>query len=336
MMAAKEHPIAHKDVPGVAFANIGGSGSWGYRFPDGALAADGPLAVRRVEARLVFETPFGDSPPFGLYELTNRATGLTRRFLRVWMHGLQPGVVQPTPEDPHAGTAMRAAEKVFSVLRRAGTKWILVDASVGGINPLLDTWDLVIAHDFFDDMKRVPRLEEGGFVTLRRPYCPHLRRVLHDAAGRHLASYTALAQQLAGRPVYPKIVRRGVYVCPDGPWFESPAQILDYQRRGFDVVGKTLVPEVQLARAIGAHFACINPVVNPAEGLVDPDTGRQHDWTSEDLFRIYDQYGPIVSAMVLDALASVEADAPGCDCEALGSSRMRRAYPRFMEGAPDR
>ncbi|HEX2034987.1 MAG TPA: hypothetical protein VHS99_12450 [Chloroflexota bacterium] len=323
--------VALQHVPEVAFANVGGSGSWGYRFPEGVFAPDAPLQVRRLEGPLVFETPYGDSPPFGLYELSDARRGLRRPFLRVWMHGQQPGTVRGTPDDPYAGTPMRAAEKVFAVLRRARTKWILIDASVGGINRALDPWDLVIAHDFFDDMKRVPRMEDEVNLSLRYPYCRHLRRVLFEAAGRQLGRYTQLAQRVMGQPVYPKIVRRGVYVCPDGPWFESYAQIADYQHRGFDVVGKTLVPEVQLARAIGAHFGCLNPVVNPAEGLVDPDTGAVFPWGMKDLFRIYDAYGPVISAMVMEAMASIDTAAPGCLCEAVAQEGANHTYDRFLE-----
>jgi 5'-methylthioadenosine phosphorylase len=318
------------EIPRVQYANVGGSGSWGYRFPEGAFGDDAPLAVRRLEGGLVFETPYGASPPFGLYELTDRRTGQTKRFLRVWMHG-QDRREKPTLADPYAGTPMRSAEKTFWVLGQAGVTWILIDASVGGINPLLDTWDLVIAHDFFDDMKRVPWLESQRMFSLRRPYSPYLRRLLFEACGRHLARYTELAQRIAGEPVLPKIVKRGVYVCPDGPWFESPAQIRDYQQRGFDVVGKTVVPEVQLARAIGAQFACVNPVVNPAEGLVDPDSGAMYDWSSEDLFKIYDTYGPVISAMVLDAMASID---PACEEARRATAEAPfnpRNYAQFME-----
>ena len=323
--------MALRDVPQVLYANVGGSGSWGYRFPDGAFGADDPLSVRKLEGGLVFETPYGDSPPFGLYELHDRRSDARRQFLRVWMHG-QDRRVSSTVEAPHAASPMTAAEKTFWVLKQAGTRWILVDASVGGINPLLDTWDLVIAHDFFDDMKRVPWVDSQRMFSLRRPYSPYLRRLLFEAAGRQLARYTELAQRVSGQPIYPKIVRRGVYVCPDGPWFESPAQIRDYQQRGFDIVDKTVVPEVQLARAMGAQFACLNPVVNPAEGLVDPDSGRMYDWSSEDLFRIYDHYGPTITAIVLDAIAAIE---PECEEARQGFAEQPftpRNYYQYAEG----
>ena len=322
-----------RSVPAVAFAHVGGSGSWGFDYPRGVFGADQPLEVRRVDGPLVFETPYGPSPPFGLYELHDRQTDARRQYLRVWMHGLEPAD-ELTADDPYAATPMRAAEKVFSVLEQAGTRWVLIDASVGGINPLLDPWDLVISHDFIDDMKRVVRLGRHVSLSLRQPYCPYLRRLLFEAAGEQLPRYTALAQQVAGRPIYPKIVKRGIYVCPDGPWFESPAQIRDYQQRGFDIVGKTVVPEVQLARYIGVHFATINPVVNPAEGIADPDTGRVVPWSNADLATIYDHYGPTIAAMLLSALARVdEAQGEGqqCECAALRSLGGSSRFLRFIE-----
>ncbi len=68
------------------------------------------------------------------------------------------------------------------------------------------------------------------------------------------------------------------------------------------------------ARAIGAHFGSINPVVNPAEGLVDPDTGAVYPWQTADLLKIYRQYGPTMSAIVLEAMSRIDPDAPGCRC----------------------
>jgi 5'-methylthioadenosine phosphorylase len=318
-------------VPEVAFANIGGSGSWGYRFPEGVFESTSPLQVRRIDSGLVFDTPYGASPPFGLYELVDGARGSRRQFFRVWMHGLTPGEVQAGVEDPYAHTSMRASEKVFWVLREAKTRWILVDASVGGINRLLDTWDLVIPHDFFDDMKRVPRLDEGAFLRLRHPFCAHLRKLLFEAAVRAAPRLSALAQQLEDRVVYPNIIQRGVYVCPDGPWFESTAQISDYQLRGFDIVGKTLVPEVQLARAISAHFASLNPVVNPAEGLVDPDSGAMFAWRRSDLLRIYRSYGPIISAAILETIAAIDPERSGCSCQEYIGGHTFAEFSQFME-----
>jgi 5'-methylthioadenosine phosphorylase len=317
--------------PSVPFANVGGSGSWGYRFPEGVFGPTDSLQVRLVERGLSWDTPFGTSPPFGLYELTDRASGATRQFLRVWMHGLDPSTHPTNPIEPHAATMMGAAERVFWVLRECGVRWVLIDASVGGINRALDTWDLVIPHDFFDDMKRLGRMPSGGFINIRQPFCPHLRAALYRSAGQELAGYSRLATTIAREPTYPKVVRRGVYVSTDGPWLETAAQIEDYQRRGFDIVGKSLVPEVQLARAIGTHLGSINPVVNPAEGLIDPDTQTAFSWSSATLHAIYREYGPIISRIVLGAIMAIQPDDPPCDCADRFPRGSSHDYHRFVE-----
>ncbi len=91
------------------------------------------------------------------------------------------------------------------------------------------------------------------------------------------------------------------------------------------------MPEVQLARAMGAQFACINPVVNPAEGLVDPDTGAMYDWSSEDLFKIYDNYGPVISAIVLDAMASINPESDEARRAFAEAPFTPRNYAQYME-----
>ena len=90
-------------MPAATRAIIGGSGSQAADFP-----GDLHPGARVVERDLVFATPWGDSPPFTLFELD----GL--RALHTRMHGWRPGVSRG-----------RASRQVFSVLHRAGVRRIL-------------------------------------------------------------------------------------------------------------------------------------------------------------------------------------------------------------------
>jgi len=63
-------------VPAATRAVIGGSGSLAADFP-----GDLHPAARVVDAGLVFDTPWGESPPFTLFELGGE------RALHVGMHG---------------------------------------------------------------------------------------------------------------------------------------------------------------------------------------------------------------------------------------------------------
>ena len=72
-------------------------------------------------------------------------------------------------------------------------------------------------------------------TDMTEPYCPHLRKGLTQAAA-------AIAHQAHDG---------GVYVCTEGPRFETPAEIKMYRHMGGDLVGMTSFPEVALAREVG-------------------------------------------------------------------------------------
>ncbi|MGD0998206.1 MAG: phosphorylase [Thermoleophilia bacterium] len=151
-------------VPAARLAVIGGSATQGGAFP-----GDLHLEVAPVDDDLVFETPFGESPPFQLFALAGEPV------LHVRMHGWRPGVPRG-----------RASRQVFSVLHRAGVRRILSEAGVGSLNRLLDPGDLVICDDFVD--LTTDRAGEGvvggGLLVMREPVCPVGREALSRAARR--------------------------------------------------------------------------------------------------------------------------------------------------------
>jgi 5'-methylthioadenosine phosphorylase len=248
-------------VPEATRAVIGGSGSYASGFPEGL---DAPARV--LERDLVVETPWGDSPPFTLFELEGR------RVLHVRMHGWRRGVSRG-----------RASRQVFSVLHRAGVRRILSDAGVGSLNHLLDPGDLVVPDDFVDvttDRDRHGPVVGDHLLIMREGVC---------AAGRE--ALLAAARRLAPeRRLFP----RGVYVVTEGPRFESPAEVRRLQPLG-DIVGQSFSPEVWLARDIGACYAGVYVVVNYGEGVV-------RDWEHAELARIFSDDAPLIGRILLGAL----------------------------------
>lgn len=259
-------------VPASAFAVIGGSGSLAGDFPAGADSQ-----ARVLEEGLVFDTPWGESPPFGLFELDGR------RALHVRMHGWRAGVSR--------GCASR---QLFSVLHRAGVRRILSDAGVGSLNRLLDPGDLVVPDDFVDmttDRDRLGSVVGDHLLVMRDAVCAAGREALVAAAGR-------LAPER-------RLFRRGTYVVTEGPRFESPAEVRVLQPMG-DIVGQSFSPEVWLARDIGACYAGIYVIVNYGEGVVD-------DWEHDELKRIFTADAGLMGRILLEALAALpEDDACGC------------------------
>ena len=149
-----------------------------------------------LERDLVFETPWGDSPPFTLFELGGHTA------LHVRLHGWRKGVSRG-----------RASRQVFSVLHRAGVKRILSDAGVGSLNHLLDPGDLVVVDDFVDqttDRDRYGVVVGDHLLIMRDPVCAAGREALVGCRpaprpraprvhARHLRGHRGAALRVARR-----------------------------------------------------------------------------------------------------------------------------------------
>jgi 5'-methylthioadenosine phosphorylase len=285
------------ELPRVAFAHIGGSGTWGFQYPDGALEGHPYLAVQVVDPDIRTETPFGPSPSFRRCRVTDRRSGAERDFLYVWMHGIDP-------DRPAGQPSAVATERVFDVLHHCGVRRVLIDNSTGGIAEDLSPWDLVVVKDVIDLSGVIPRPVPPRVVRFGEPFCPDLSAALAAAVEANWDHY----RSVAGHDIAPTLKRGGIYVHSPGPWFEGPTEDLLYRRFGIDIVGKTAGPEYRLARMYGMRLGMLSIVVNPAEGLGEFDMG--------DLKAIYRRCGPAIGRFVIEAIANateVQEPAPSAD-----------------------
>lgn len=268
-----------RPVPQADFAIIGGSSTFSIDFPE-ALGRDDTAVLARD---LVFETPYGTSPPFKLAAVDGK------RFLTVKMHGWRP---------PHVSRA-DASKQVFWVLREAGVVRIYVEGGVGSVNRLLELRDLIIPDDYIDYSMRQDVSLGGPFLLIMRdPICPTGTKHLAEAARRRLVG--------TGRHVF----TRGVYLNTDGRHFESRAEVQAFRWMGADVIGQSIVPEVYLAREIGACYSGIYMIVNYAEGVI-------RDWEHRDLADIFYNEAETIGHILLDALKASPAEPVGCACRTL-------------------
>ena len=72
-----------------------------------------------------------------------------------------------------------------------------------------------------------------------------------------------------------KAHEKAVYVCAEGPRFETKAEIKAYQILGGDLVGMTQVPEVVLANQLGIRYAALAIITNYAAGMQDKISGEE-------------------------------------------------------------
>lgn len=142
-------------------------------------------------------------------------------------------------------------------LKKLGVNTIMATTAVGSLNLKMKPGDFVLVDQFLDFTKnRQHTFYEGGergvvHVDVTDPYCAALRAVLARAAVECSLS----------------VHRGGVYVCTEGPRFETPAEIRAFTMLGGDLVGMTNVPEVVLAREAEMCYATISMVTNFAAGI---------------------------------------------------------------------
>ena len=142
-------------------------------------------------------------------------------------------------------------------LKKLGVKKIIATGAVGSISPSYQVGEVALIDQFLDFTKnRTQTFYEGGdqgvlHVDVSQPYCSDLRgNIIQAAQNMDL-----------------KIKTTGVYVCTEGPRFETPAEIKMFRMLGGELVGMTGVPEVVLARELGMCYATIALVTNAAAGI---------------------------------------------------------------------
>ncbi len=142
-------------------------------------------------------------------------------------------------------------------LYEVGCTHVLASNAVGTLCASMAPGDLVVPHDYIDFTRQRPQtFYDGGTSGVRhidqtQAYSPCLR---------NLAIQVSTAVEATVHP-------RGVYVCTDGPRFETPAEIAMFAQLGADIVGMTTVPEVVLACELGMQYLTVCVVTNYAAGM---------------------------------------------------------------------
>ncbi len=185
-------------------------------------------------------------------------------------------------------------------LRSLGVKRIISTTAVGSLNREMAPGDVVVIDQFLDFTKDRPHtfFEGGEFgvvhVDYTEPYCPEVRGVILQSAAK------------LGLKAHP----RGVYVCTEGPRFETSAEIKMFSKLGGDLVGMTNVPEVVLAREAGICYVTISMVTNFAAGIAEGPL------THEEVVQIMAENTEKLKKLIISSLKLMPKDC-GCDCQRL-------------------
>ena len=176
-------------IPAADFAIIGGSGTLSSDFPKNISDNE----IKLLDENLFFETPYGKSPLFRLFEFADK------KILTCKMHGWRSGI-----------TRADASRQIFWTFREAGVKRIFSEGGVGTINHLLNPRDLMIPDDYLDLSVRKDVMLDGRYLlVMRDALCTELREKLLTAAKKFF---------------HGRFFEHGIYAVTDGRHFESPAE----------------------------------------------------------------------------------------------------------------
>ena len=126
-------------------------------------------------------------------------------------------------------------------------------AAVGSLRADWPRGTFAVPHDFLDVTARNVTLFEHTVVhtDFGAPFAPSARQALLRGAA------AAGAEARDG----------GVYVCGNGPRYETLFEIDLYKKAGGDVVGMTAATEAIVMREAGVPYACLCVVTNLAAGM---------------------------------------------------------------------
>lgn len=150
------------------------------------------------------------------------------------------------------------------LLRRLGTRNLLITNAAGGIRPTFKPGDLMLIRDHINSVGLNPLIGPvlpgwgPRFPDQSRVYDPELTNLLREAAHD---SGTSLSD--------------GVYVFTSGPEYETPAEIRAYSGMGGDAVGMSTVPEAIVANAAGMRIAALSCITNMAAGISGPHLSHE-------------------------------------------------------------
>ncbi len=199
-------------------------------------------------------------------------------------------------------------------MKELGVKRILSISAVGSIDEDLKPGDFVIIDGFIDFTKgRKDTFYEGinsvrlegedkpsqlikgrrvVHVDMTEPYCSELGDILESVLKEKGFSYKS----------------GGVYVCTQGPRFETPAEIRMFKLLGGSVVGMTGYPEVALARELSMCYASLCVVANPAAGIAG------YRLTSEEVITLMKKKTEEIKGILTEFVKRVDAPS-SCQCK---------------------
>ncbi len=186
----------------------------------------------------------------------------------------------------------------MAALKQEGITYIYALATSGSMDTSIREGSIVVIEDFLDfTTSRIKTYFDGSdsvvaHTDMSDPYCKNLRSVFAQTARKKGIS----------------VHTGGIYVCTEGPRFESKAEIAMFSKMGGTLVGMTGIPEVFLAKELGMCYAAIGLISNMACGI------QNENLAQIDHGKMVSQAKQSVMDIIIDIFSSAELTQDLCDC----------------------
>ena len=181
---------------------------------------------------------------------TSTAMGHRGRFLCARLSDV-PVVIMDGRQHSYEGHGLADVVYPVRLMAHLGIRALVLSNASGGVNPRLQTGDVVLLDDHINMMWDNPLIGPNDdrigprFPDMCAPYDPRLAEVAVAA----IAANGARAH-------------RGVYLAQQGPCYETPAEYRMARQMGADVVGMSTVPETLAAVHQGLAVTALSVVSN--------------------------------------------------------------------------
>ena len=177
---------------------------------------------------------------------------------------------------------------------KLGVERVIGISAVGSLREDYKPGDIVITDQYIDFTKKREYTFYDGpkvvHISMADPFCPELRTIFIDAV------------KYLGYPHHDK----GTYVCIEGPRFSTRAESRMF-RQFADIIGMTLVPEVQLARELEMCYVNVSTIT-------DYDVWAEKPVTTEEVMRVMKENEEKVKAILTEAIPRIPEER-SCSCK---------------------
>lgn len=237
----------------------------------------GPFADQLEDA---VKVPYGQIPGFAVSTVKGHAGQLVA--------GKASGVpVVAMQGRVHCYEGLPLSQIVLPVraLITAGVDTLIITNAAGGIRDDLVPGDLVLMRDHLNLQGQNPLVGEND--ERLGPRFPDMS----DAYDRELRTLARGAARELGFEL-----SEAVYAALLGPSYETPAEIRMLRAMGADLAGMSTVPEVIVAKHLGARVLGISCVTNKAAGL---GGALSHDEVKETAERVRDRFTALLERIIV-------------------------------------